>query len=106
MEQPQTPEVQTPRVLSQLFWQEPQLLGSVETSTHRPLQARSPVGHWHCPETQVASTGQSRPQAPQLVTSVERSAQPPLQATSPVGQMQTPLVQLAPAGQSLPHAPQ
>ncbi len=43
--------------------------------THAPLQADSPVGHWHVPEVQVAPVAQRVPHSPQFASSVWRYAQ-------------------------------
>jgi hypothetical protein len=73
----------------------PQFCGSVEVSTHRPLQLVSPVGHV-APQTLLPHTwpgAQVMPHAPQLCGSRTVSTHVPEQTSWPAGHAHAPLVQ-------------
>jgi hypothetical protein len=64
----------------------PQLFGSVDVTTQRPMLIVVPDGHAHAPETQVAPGPQFLPQPPQLFGSLLTSAHCPPHITVFAGQ--------------------
>src|SRR6185437_2586063 len=86
---------------------EPQLFGSLEVSTHVPLQiAPVHVEDVHVPAVQLCPARQTWPHAPQLLGSLEVSTHVPLQSAPLHEAMHAPAMQLSPAGHTSPHNPQ
>ncbi len=86
----------------------PQFLGSVEKSTHAPLQRLVPGKHTHVPALQLSADGHVVVQEPQWLGSVCSSTHPPLQFDKPWLQLeeQTPRSHTWPFEHALPHLPQ
>jgi len=73
--------------------QPPQLVGSVSTSTHAPLQSFVFEPHTHVPDWQTAPAPHVLPHAPQLVGSIEVSVHSPPQYVSPTRHAHEPPLQ-------------
>lgn len=87
---------------------EPQWSGSLEVSTHTPLQLVVPCGQPQVPLLHTWPAGQILPQVPQLSGSVAVLVQAPAQEVCPVAQvvLQMPPVQTWPSPQAMAHRPQ
>lgn len=101
----QAPERQ-PVSEEQTFPHLPQLLSSMFSSMHVPLQRRLPGAHPQPPSIQNSSPGQLLPHLPQLLISKLVSTHIPLQSVSPFRHPHVPLKQESPGGQTFPHEPQ
>jgi hypothetical protein len=86
--------------------QPPQLLTSVWTSMHAPLQRVIPLGQAQVPPEHVRPVGHTVEQLPQLLSSVWRLTQTPLQSVVPLGHAQVPLEQVAPVAHTVEQLPQ
>jgi len=104
--------------MAQTLPQKPQLLMSDCVLRQVPLQLTVPAGHTHAPLVQVATAGQTAPQAPQLPLLVLRFVSQPVldrlsQLPNPAlheATTQTPATQpalpFATVAQTVPQAPQ